>query len=270
MKENNKSLHSGHRGRLREIVNNTDATNLPEHQILELLLTYVLPQKDVNPLAHELLNEFGSLANVFDANINELMKVNGVGEVLASFLSFCSKLPEIYYKSRADSKRKLVSARDIIKFLQESIACTSIEKFYYLCLSAKGEVLCLKSLGSGSISQLYINNRELVQQILKYPTQSVVVCHTHPHGVLKPSDNDIIFTNNLKNILDSLYIRLCDHLIFSSEGYFSFFQHKMLGYEMENKPFGKLKTTMLNTDQFIYAIKDEDFPSNTEFNKFKK
>lgn len=267
MKENNKSLHSGHRGRLRDIINNTDATNLPEHQILELLLTYVLPQRDVNPLAHELLNEFGSLANVFDASVFELTKIKGVGEVVASFLNFCSKLPEIYYKSRANSKRKLTSAKEIIKFLQESIAVTSTEKFYYLCLSAKGEVLCLKTLGSGSVSQLYVNNRELVQQILKYPTQSVVVCHTHPHGVLKPSDNDIIFTNNLKSILDSLYIRLCDHLIFSSEGYFSFFQHKLLGYELENKPFGKLKTTMLNTDQFVYATEDKDFPTIEQFNK---
>ena len=84
-----KGIHTGHRGRLREIINNTDATTLPEHQILELILTYVLPQKDVNPLAHELLNEFGSLANVFDANVTELTKINGVGEVVASFLSFC-------------------------------------------------------------------------------------------------------------------------------------------------------------------------------------
>ena len=186
-----KSMHSGHRGRLRDIIEKTDATTLPEHQILELVLTYVLPQKDVNPLAHQLLNEFGSIANVFDASKSELMKINGVGEVVASFLSFCSKLPEIYYKSRANSKIRLTSAKEIIKFLKESIAITSIEKFYYLCLSAKGDVLCLKSLGSGSVSQLYINNRELVQQILKYPTQSVVVCHTHPHGVLKPSDNDV-------------------------------------------------------------------------------
>lgn len=267
--KDNKGIHSGHRGRLREIINNTDATNLPEHQILELLLTYVLPQKDVNPLAHELLNEFGTLANVFDASVSELTKINGVGEVVASFLNFCSKLPEIYAKSRANSKIKLGSAKEIIKFLQESIAFTSIEKFYYLCLSAKGEVLCLKSLGSGSISQLYINNRELVQQILKYPTQSVVVCHTHPHGELKPSDNDIIFTNNLRDILDSLTIRLCDHLIFSSDGYFSFFQHKMLGYELENKPFGNLKTTLLKTNQFIYAQSTEDFPTNEEFKNFK-
>lgn len=267
MNEKDNNTHSGHRGRLREIINNTDATTLPEHQILELLLTYVLPQKDVNPLAHNLLNEFGSIANVFDASKSELMKINGVGEVVASFLTFCSKLPEIYNRSRADSKRKLNNATDIIKFLRESIAITSVEKFYYLCLSAKGEVLCLKPLGSGSVSQLYINNRELIQQILKYPTQTVVICHTHPHGVLKPSDNDIAFTNNLKNILDSLYIRLCDHLIISPDGYFSFFQHKMLGFELENKPFGNLKTTMLNTNQFVYAESEKDFPSQEEINK---
>ena len=116
-----KATHAGHRGRLRDIIDKTDATTLPEHQILELVLTYVLPQKDVNPLAHELLNEFGSIANVFDAKKSELMKINGVGEVVASFLSFCSKLPEIYYASRANSKRKLTSAKEIITFLRQYI-----------------------------------------------------------------------------------------------------------------------------------------------------
>ena len=265
--EKNKNTHSGHRQRLRDIVNNTDVTALPEHQILELILTFVLPQKDVNPLAHELLNEFGSLANVFDASKDELMKIDGVGEIVASFLSFCSKLPEIYNKSRANSKIKLNNAKEIIKFLRDSIAITSIEKFYYLCLNAKGEVLCLKAIGSGSVTQLYINNRELIQQILKFPTQTVVICHTHPHGVLRPSDNDIAFTNNLKEILDSLCIRLCDHIIISPDGYFSFFQNKMLGYELANKPFGSLKTTMLHTTGFVYAESEKDFPSAEEFKK---
>ena len=60
-----KHSHFGHRSRLRNLASNTDILTLPEHQILELILTFILPQKDVNPLAHDLLNEFGSIANVF-------------------------------------------------------------------------------------------------------------------------------------------------------------------------------------------------------------
>ena len=96
--------HKGHRQRLRNLFNHTDATTLPEHQILELMLSFVLPQKDVNPLAHHLLNEFGCLTNVLEASPNSLKKIKGVGEVVASFLSFCSKLPEIYKNSKANYK----------------------------------------------------------------------------------------------------------------------------------------------------------------------
>ena len=76
--------HFGHRERLRGLVNNTDILSLPEHQILELMLTFVLPQRDVNPLAHNILNEFGSLANVFEASVENLMKVKGVEDQLVT------------------------------------------------------------------------------------------------------------------------------------------------------------------------------------------
>lgn len=256
-----KHSHFGHRSRLRNMINNTDILSLPEHQILELILTFILPQRDVNPLAHDLLNEFGSLANVFEASIDNLTKVKGIGEVAASFLSFCSKIPEIYKNSKAKTKRRLNTVDDVIDFLRSTIDFTSVEKFYYLCLNSKGDVLCFKSLGSGSVSQLYINNREFVNQILKYPTQTMVICHTHPHGNPKPSDEDRAFTSMIGELLDSLYIRLCDHIILSPDGYYSFFQNHELGYGVKSNLFGNLKMSILSDNYFIYNSKSNK--SNT-------
>ncbi len=260
-KTNQSHSHSGHRSRLRNLILNTDVASLPEHQILELVLTYVLPQKDVNPLAHKLLEEFGTLANVFDSKPEELVKVEGVGEVVASFLNFCSILPEIYKNSRAKTKITLPGAKEIIEYILNTVTFTAIEKFYYLCLNEKGDLLCFKTLGSGSSSQLYVNKREFINQILKYPTQSVVICHTHPNGKPQPSDNDIAFTNDLYEILMSLSIKLCDHIIVSPEGYYSFFHHHLLGYNTNDNPFGKLKSTLLGTNDFVYAQSDGDFPN---------
>ena len=244
--ENNKpNTHKGHRQRLRNLFKNTDATMLPEHQILELMLSFVLPQKDVNPLAHDLLNEFGCLTNVLEAPQSSLKKIKGVGEVVASFLSFCSKLPEIYKNSKANYKCKLQTPNEIISFLKQVVEFSSVEKFYYICLGTKGDVLCFKNMGAGSITQLYVNNRELIQQILKYPTHTVVLCHTHPNGKPVPSEEDRSFTMTLCDLLDSLSIRLCDHVILSPDGYFSFFENKLLGAPLKTEKFNSLKMNML-------------------------
>lgn len=249
MEENNKKVtkdspHKGHRGRLRNLINNTDVVTLPEHQILELMLSYVVPQRDVNPLAHDLLKEFGNLTNVLEAPVDNLKKVKGVGEVVASFLNFCSKLPEIYKHSKANFKCRLENPNQIIKFLSSSVDFSSVENFYFICLGTKGDVLCFKKLGAGAITQLYINNRELIQQVLKYPTHTVVICHTHPNGKPVPSQEDIKFTMELSDLFNSLSIRLCDHVILSPDGHFSFFENKLLGGEIKNENMGNLKMNL--------------------------
>ena len=246
----NTNTHKGHRERLRTSFNNTDVTTMPEHQILELMLSFVVPQRDVNPLAHNLLNEFGSLTNVLESSPDNLKKVKGVGNVVACFLSFCSKLPEIYKHSKSKTKKRLETPNQIIEFLKSSVDFSSVENFYFICLSTKGDVLCFKKMGAGSVSQLYINNRELVQQILKYPTHTVVICHTHPNGKPVPSQEDLRFTMNLCDLLDSLSIRLCDHVILSPEGYYSFFENRLLGSALKSEKMGNLKMSLLFEEGF--------------------
>lgn len=257
-KIDNEVSHKGHRSRLRNAFNNTDVTTMPEHQILELMLSFVLPQRDVNPLAHKLLDEFGCLTNVLESSAEDLKKIKGVGEVVSNFLSFCSKLPEIYKHCKANFKARLETPNQIIKFLKQTVEFTSVEKFYYICLSTKGDVLCFKKIGAGSISQLYVNNRELVSQILKYPTHTLVLCHTHPNGKPKPSEEDINFTMNLCELLDSLSIRLCDHVILSPDGHFSFFENKLLGSELKTQKFGNLKMNILFNEGFEYKEDDKN------------
>jgi len=252
--DNKKISHKGHRARLRALIENTDIAQVPEIQLMELILSYVQPQKDVNPIAHKLLDEFGCIANVFDTSPEYLMKVDGVGEVMASFLNFCSKIPEIYKLSKRNHSKKLNTAMDIVEFLKSTIDFSANEKFYYLCLNAKGDVLCFKNMGIGSVSQIYINNRELVQQILKYPTISVVICHTHPQGIPRPSHEDMVFTKKFCELLDSIQIKLCDHIILSPDGYYSFFQQRMLGGEMKTEKFGTLGSTILSQELFAYDI----------------
>ncbi len=238
------SLHLGHRQRLRKQFSAVEFADMPEHKILEYMLTFVQPYRDVNPLAHALIAEFGSLSNVLDASIENLLKVKGVGEVTASFLNFQAQLPQIYKLSKSHNKARIITPVQVVEYLASVVDFTPTEKFYIICLNAKGEVMCFKSLGAGSVNKLYVNNRELVQQVLKYPTHTAVICHTHPHGMPEPSSDDLAFTKEIFALLRNLGIRLCDHVILSPDGHFSFFQNKLLGAESDQTEFASLKMSL--------------------------
>lgn len=90
MQQENKNIHEGHRKRLRQRFDQVGLDGFSEHEILELILFQVIPRRDTNPLAHELINHFGNLAEVLDASKDELMQVPGVGEAVASFLCLFS------------------------------------------------------------------------------------------------------------------------------------------------------------------------------------
>ena len=86
MAEKKKSIHTGHRGRVKEEFLARGIEGWPDHRVLELMLFFALPQGDTNPLAHELIDRFGSLDRVLDALPEELMKTPGLGTHAATFL----------------------------------------------------------------------------------------------------------------------------------------------------------------------------------------
>jgi DNA repair protein RadC len=216
-----------------------DYSTMSEDDILEYMLSYIAPVKDVKTLAGLLLNEFNSLANVLDANVENLKQVKGVGDVVANYLNFCSRLPEIYKMSRTKKEVKIKGPKALVEYLTSMVEFSAIEKFYYICLDGKGRVTHLGSVGSGSITKLFVNNRDLISQILKRSAHSVAICHTHPFGLPNPSEEDRKYTKELKNLLSSLSISLVDHVILSPDGYFSFFQSHLL----EVEPVGEMGAT---------------------------
>jgi DNA repair protein RadC len=221
-------IHAGHRQRLRQQLLLADYTKMPEHLVMELMLTFILPYKDVNPLSHALLNEFGSLANVIDADIESLKKVKGIGNVTAHYLNFCSKIPEIYKLCKTNRKNSIRNVQQIVSYITKVVNLSAPENYEFMCLNGRGEVLYFGNVLCGEQKGLFPKNRELVSQILKYPTHSVVLTRTIPKGELKPSKKDIKYVQELKTILDSLSIRLIDYVIISPEGYFSFFKTRLL------------------------------------------
>ncbi len=236
------NIHKGHRERLRDMALKTGLDKLPEHQALELLLSYVIPQKDTNPLAHDLINKFGSLAGVFDASPKNLMQVKGVGSIVASFLSTCAQIPQIYKNSKIKDKVVITCPRQALEYYNKTIFVDNTEKFYLTHLNSRCEVIKTESFTNGNNSKIVVDIKEIIHNILNLGATGIIICHTHPFGEAKPSKEDIAFTNRLMVATKAMGIRLLDHIIFSSTEYFSFLNENMLTNDSNIEESVKLAT----------------------------
>lgn len=226
--------HSGHRERLRNTANEIGFENLPEHQQLELLLSFVIPRKDTNIIAHNLIKEFGSFSAVLDASAQNLMKVSGLGEVAANFITTCGKIPFAYKTSKLKQKTVLKCPSQIIDYFEDFAASASTERFCLICLNAKSEVIKNEVFGENGMDKVSVDFRELIQKILMHNAKGVIICHTHPDGPAKPSSADIEFTKELYMALAIIGIKFCDHIIFANNENYSFFNNGLIDNFMQS------------------------------------
>lgn len=276
------NVHSGHRERLREQFF-FHGESMREHQILELMLSYVIPQKDTNPIAHELINKFGSISQVVDSPIEELMQVKGVSKVVASFLNFQSKFIGIYKKSKANNKPYLKNINDIIEYLKQVIEIGEVERFYYLCLDTKDKLISFREMGVGTDKSVNLSSKEFINNIINYKAHSVALCHTHPCGIATPSIQDKMLTQTIYSLLEGINVKLIDHIILSHDGCYSFFQNKILDkniYSAQNveKSFAN-KSTLFpyeileqqnNNDLSDLSSMMDEYEFEKDFNEFSK
>ena len=219
--EEKPNVHAGHRERIRERFRDRGLAGFAEHEVLELLLTYAIARRDVNPLAHELIAQFGSLAAVLEADPSELMRVKGVGESTALMLSLMPELFGVY-------RRSAMGAKPCISNLSEASAyCRSLffgvheEMVYVLCLDQAGRVIHPALLRKGSVDEVTIYPREVVETVLRYHAHTAMITHNHPGGSEQPSQADIQMTARIAAVLDAIGVPLTDHLILSGENVYS-------------------------------------------------
>lgn len=210
-------IHTGHRQRLRERFRVQGLGGFAEHEVLELLLTYAIPQKDVNPLAHALLERFGSLAAVLEADAGELMRVPGVGENAATLIAL---MPELF----GSYQRSLLGDRPVITTFQEAVRyCLSLfygaheEEIYLICLDQSGRVLHPALLRRGTIDSVTLYPREVVELALRHRAHAVLLAHNHPSGHAHASQADQTVTQLVAQALGVVGVRLVDHLVISGQ-----------------------------------------------------
>ena len=243
--ENNSSvvnLHEGHRQRLRERMAQTNFVDADDYQILEYLLTLVVKRKDTNELAHTLVNAFGSLANVCDSSIDDLMTIKGVTYTVAYFLHSVPFIFRNYKLSKIKPKAVINCAQDIFNYLGEAIFHLPREEFYIICLDNGNKVIGQKMLSSGQSSNVAIDINDCVQYAVKMKAKKVVMVHNHPATEPEASDEDIETTKRMYFRFATAGVELYDHLIVNyEEKYYSFANDGYFNkFKMEYDKFMKL------------------------------
>ena len=218
------SIHDGHRQRLKNRFRQEGLDNFNEHQVLELLLFYCIPQKDTNPLAHALLEHFGSLDQVLEAPPEELEKVKGVGEHVSTLLTLIPSAARYAMVTRAMRTEILTSVEKCGNYLLPFFYSRRNETVLLMCLDAKCKVLCCKEVGEGSVNSAGVPIRRIVEVALGVNATTVVLAHNHPSGIAIPSCDDIQTTLRVAAALDAVEITLADHIVVADGDFVSMVQ----------------------------------------------
>lgn len=217
-------IHDGHRERMKKRFLEEGLDSFTQIQALELLLFYCIPQKDTNPLAHALLDRFGSLSQVLEAPVEELRKVPGVGDHTATFLHLITEAGRFYLVNRSSQEKILPTLESCAEFMLPFFFGRKVETVFLLCLDAKCKVLCCREIGEGSINAAGISVRRVVETALNAGATTVVLAHNHPSGLALPSAEDIQTTRRVAMALSAVEIQLADHIVVADGDYVSMVQ----------------------------------------------
>lgn len=214
MPDKPKHRHTGHRERMKAEFLARGLEGWPDHRVLELLLFYTIPQGDVNDLAHELVEQFGSLAGVMDASVEELKKVKGVGDHTAVFLRMLPAVLGRYQGSRARLSAIINDSDDAYAWLEPYFFGARNELVYVLCLDGKRQVLGVRKVAEGSIELAEVNTRRIAEEAMGLRAAQIYVAHNHVSNLAIPSQADWLTTDTLRVSLRPIGIELIDHLVF--------------------------------------------------------
>ncbi len=209
----NPNPHAEHRDRLRRRIAQSGIDDFAPHEVLEYLLTICIPRKDVNPMAHALIEHFGSLSAVLEATPARLAEVPGVGEHSALFLSTLPSLLRYYATDKCNTAEPMDTMAKITEYLRARFIGVTCERVYLLLFDNGMRLIECYHVGDGTVNGVNVMVRAIAERALSRNASSAVLAHNHPGGMAIPSSNDIEVTENVAQALDILSIPLLDHLI---------------------------------------------------------
>lgn len=214
-------MHEGHRQRMYEKIIGGDS--LYDHELLEILLFNAFPRKNTNPLAHALLDAFGSLAGVFSADFKQLITVDGVGKNVALYIKCVGECigrikqnntPAVVLKTYDDFKRFTV-----IRLRGKT---EEVVEFY--CLEKSGKIKRIFTYSCEDRNRVELDTDSINHILALAEPYALLIAHNHLSGSSEPSADDDVFTAKIQLICSSNNVVLYDHCIYATdENVYSYF-----------------------------------------------
>lgn len=222
------NLHSGHRQRIKDEFLENGLAHFTDHKILEMLLFYAIPRADTNELGHELINRFGSISGVLDAEYNMLIETPGIGKESALLIKFVSQIIARYMEDYSSLHNTITDAESAKKFMEYKFLTLQIESIFLACLSPAGKVIFCDRIAEGSPETVGIRPVDIIKIALRANSSKIVIAHNHPYGIATPSNADMRTTIILKEELGRVDIELFDHVIVAGGSSYSMRESGML------------------------------------------
>lgn len=208
-------MHEGHRKRMYEKLKS--GANLFDHELLEILLFNALPRKNTNPIAHSLIQTFGSLAGVFEADVDELTSVEGVGENVATYIKCVGECMKRTSPANAGIA-VLKSYKDVEDFVTMRLRGKTAEVLEFYFLDKTGKVVSIHPFTCDDAHRVDVASQKIASVFATSRPYSVIIAHNHPRSEATPSENDNLFTKEMQVICSLNEVNLQDHCIYGAGG----------------------------------------------------
>jgi len=224
----NKNPNAGHRARIRKKYLEHGLDLFQDYEVMELILDFVARQKDMKPVAKDLINKFGSLQGVINASDEDLLAVNGVGESALVLIRLIKDAGSRYLFQASQLRISQENIEDLIQYCRLRLGNLQDEEFHMFSFDTQFKLIKEDVLSEGTIDQTIVYPRKVVELALKNKASSIIFCHNHPDGNLEPSSQDKTLTRALQLATKTVNINVYDHLIISSGGHFSFRENRLV------------------------------------------
>ncbi|MFN3435524.1 MAG: RadC family protein [Sphingomonas sp.] len=212
---------AGHRERLRGRLLAGGGDALLDHELIEYLLTLVIPRMDTKPTAKALLREFGGIGGLLTADAEALMRVRGVSDRSAAAIKIVHAIAIRLLKAEVAERPVLANWQALLDYLRADMAHHTIERFRVLHLNTRNMLIRDEVMSEGSIDQAAVHVREVIRRAIDLGSAAIILVHNHPSGDPSPSRADITITRAIAGAGEPLGIVVHDHIIMGLNGHVS-------------------------------------------------
>jgi len=202
---------------------------LTDAELIAILIGSGTKNETAVELAKRILSQFGNNLNeLAKLSVQDLIKFKGIGEAKAISIVAALELGRRRKETETGKREKITSSKDIFEIFRAQFMDLPHEEFHLLLLNRSNMVIRKEFVSRGGISGTVVDPKIIFKIALEHLASSIVLCHNHPSGNLKPSAEDISLTKKIKESGGFLEIPILDHVIFSNTGYFSFADEGMM------------------------------------------